>query len=147
MRTQGSTHRSTANDERCESYADLLRSLERRIKDPDGDNDSITPLLDGLRTKLRGQLLHQSGGLLEEAVFQAPWLTNFAESLRHEHVELLQLLDTLRERVTRSGDDVESGAQAQQAYQEFVELFEKYNEGCRNLLYESQLCQGHLHNE
>ncbi len=131
--------------ESCTSICELVAVLGTGINDPARSLDMLVEQLDRLRCQLRHQLVRDDDGIIEEAVFQAPWLTACAETLRHDHVELMRALETLRERLTpSSGSKVDIEA-IKGAYDLFTVLLSKHDDGRRNLLYESQLCQGHLH--
>lgn len=147
MRKQGSVNRATSDSAHSPSgtVSEHLATLGEQLQSSAPNTESILQVLDALRSKLRHYFLQEDDEQLEEAVFQAPWLTGFAEALRHEHVDLLRSLETLREKASRSANGSIPVEEAQQAHRDFVELLEKHDEGCRNLLYESQLCQGHLH--
>ena len=129
----------------CSTVSELLAALGDQLQAPAPNTRRIVGLLDSLGSKLRSHFFQQDNDALEEAVFQAPWLTGFAEALRHEYLDLQRSLGTLREKVTRSADGSATLAEVHEAHDYFVEMLEKHDEGCRNLLYESQLCQGHLH--
>ena len=145
MGDSGPTSQTLADDPPNSSISDLVTSLGESILDLTNDPDSALARLDSLRARLRSRFIRHDDDLLAEAVFQAPWLTGFAETLRHEHLELLRTLDTMRERILRSEDDSEGVVGVQEVFDAFVELIDKHEGGRRNLVYESQLCQSHLH--
>ncbi|REJ69274.1 MAG: hypothetical protein DWQ31_05230 [Planctomycetota bacterium] len=145
MAHSGTASRPWADDCSGSTIAEMVAQLGELVAEAPQHRGTLVDLVDTLRAKLRTRFIRYDDDLLAEAVFQAPWLTGFAEALRHEHVELLRVLETLRERAARSDEGVAAQRGLEQSYHEFVELLGKHDGGRRNLIYESQLCQGHLH--
>lgn len=145
--TASTSSTSSSKFDAGETIAQLVDAMSARLNSSAFDASDLLAILDRLRTKLRCRFPDKDDELVEEAVFQAPWLTGFAEALRHEHVEVLQSLDTLREKVTRFGDKTATAEEVTASYQTFSERLTRHNEDWRNLLHQSQLCQGHLEDD
>lgn len=121
------------------SAHDLIDSLLTLFGEEDCDLDKVVSQLDALMERLRQRFDRDADeGLLEEAVFLAPWLMSMAESLRQENTDILQVLESVRRKADRLDGTKSWRKLLREDFGEFVIRLQEHEMTQHHLLTESQ---------